>query len=297
MHEPVLFGHPIHLLFLYFIIYSFLGWCMETTYCSILQRRLVPRGFLLGPVCPIYGVGVLMMICWFAPFMGSPLLFYVIATVCMSAWEYFVGWFLETTTHIKYWDYSMHKFNLKGRICLWVSLTWGILAYLVLFWIHPAISGLVLKIPLPVRYIIAIVIAVILIADIATTIQKLALSAKLIRRLETARVQLALGRAELEDFLQDARDEFSEKFSADICERKAKYAQNIEKLQSAYDKLLENAERYSRRFLNRYQLMSSKLYAPNLSDLRAFREQLKHKLAEAKSARKAARKHKDGTGA
>jgi len=105
-----------------FFVYAFLGWCMETVYCSILERKLVPRGFLLGPICPIYGVGVLMMICWFAPFMGNPLLFYVVATVCMSAWEYFVGWVLEVTTHIKYWDYSMYRFNLKGRICLWVCL-------------------------------------------------------------------------------------------------------------------------------------------------------------------------------
>ena len=128
MTEPILFGFPITLLFLYFMVYSFLGWIMETTYCSIGERRFVARGFLYGPICPIYGVGVLMMICWFAPFTGNPILFYAIAVICMSAWEYLVGWFLETTTHIKYWDYSMHKLNLHGRICLWVSLTWGVLA-------------------------------------------------------------------------------------------------------------------------------------------------------------------------
>ena len=65
MNEPLFFGVPISLAFLYFIIYSVLGWCMETIYCSVAERRLVPRGFLYGPLCPIYGVGVLMMICWF----------------------------------------------------------------------------------------------------------------------------------------------------------------------------------------------------------------------------------------
>ena len=102
MTEPILFGFPITLLFLYFMVYSFLGWIMETTYCSIGERRFVARGFLYGPICPIYGVGVLMMICWFAPFTGNPILFYAIAVICMSAWEYLVGWFLETTTHTKY---------------------------------------------------------------------------------------------------------------------------------------------------------------------------------------------------
>lgn len=291
MHEPVLFGYPIHLLFLYFMIYAFLGWCMETVYCSICERRLVPRGFLFGPICPIYGVGVLMMICWFAPFMGNPLLFYVVATVCMSAWEYFVGWFLEVTTHIKYWDYSKFKFNLKGRICLWVCLTWGALAYVILFWVHPAVSQLVLKVPLTIRYISAIVLAVILIADTVTTIRKLALSAKLMRKLDEARVQLSLGRAELEDILQDARENISEKIAASNRERKAKRAENNAKLQKAYDELLAKAERHSRRFLNRYNAMSSKRYDPDLSDLKRSGAQLKQRLAQAREERKAKKNH------
>lgn len=286
MHEPILFGYPIHLLFLYFIIYSFLGWCMETIYCSINEHRLVPRGFLLGPICPIYGVGVLMMICWFAPFMDNPLLFYVIAMICMSAWEYFVGWLLEVTTHIKYWDYSMYKFNLKGRICLWVCLTWGILAYIILFWIHPAVSRAVFQIPLLVRHILSAALAVILIADTVTTIRKLALSAKLMYRLEEARARLALGRAELEEHLQEAREDISEKLAAGNYERKARRAENNAKLQKAYDELLAKAERYSRRFLNRYHTMSSKRYDLNLSDLRRFGTQLKQRLAQARKERK-----------
>ena len=145
MSEPLFFGTPISLAILYFFVYATMGWCMETVYCSIKERRLVPRGFLYGPLCPIYGVGVLMMICWFQPLMDRPALFYVTATVCMSAWEYFVGWFLETTTHIKYWDYSDEKFNIKGRICLWVCLTWGVLSFLVLYFIHPRVAELVAR--------------------------------------------------------------------------------------------------------------------------------------------------------
>lgn len=291
MQEPVLFGYPLHLLFLYFMIYAFLGWCMETVYCSIRQRRLVPRGFLFGPICPIYGVGVLMMICWFAPFMGHPLLFYIVATVCMSAWEYFVGWFLETTTHIKYWDYSMHKFNLKGRICLWVSLTWGVLAYIILFWVHPPISQLVLKIPLGIRYLISVILALLLIVDTVTTIRKLALSAKLIRRLEEARVQLALGRAELESNLQDAKAELSERMAANSRERKAKRDEAVARLQKAYDELLTRTEHQSRRFLNRYSFMSSKRYNPDISALKTFAQQLKQRLAQAKKDLKENKKH------
>ena len=215
MSEPVVFGFPISLLFLYFVIYAFLGWILETVYCSVRERRFVARGFLYGPVCPIYGVGVLMMLCWFAPFTGQPLLFYVIATVCMSAWEYLVAWILETTTHIKYWDYSDRKFNLHGRICLSISLTWGVLAYLVIFWIHPVVAGLVERLSVFTIYVADVVLLVLLVADAAATIRELALLTAMLRKLtqmgEELQVQLALSRAELSDRLDEAREVLSDR--------------------------------------------------------------------------------------
>ena len=135
-------GIPLPLLVLYFLWYSLLGWCMETTFCSISERRFVFRGFLKGPSCPIYGFGVMVMVLWLQQFTQNFFLFYLIATVTMSAWEYFVGWLLEVTTHMKYWDYSHRRFNLKGRICLGNSLYWGIAAYATIFWIHPATERL-----------------------------------------------------------------------------------------------------------------------------------------------------------
>lgn len=125
VYSVTVLGVPLPLLFLYFLWYSLLGWIMETIYCSIKERRFVFRGFLKGPICPIYGFGVLMMVLVLSRFTQNVFLFYLVATVTMSAWEYFVGWLLEKTTHMKYWDYSDHRFNLEGRICLNTSLFWG----------------------------------------------------------------------------------------------------------------------------------------------------------------------------
>ncbi|MCD8332502.1 MAG: hypothetical protein LUB63_08295 [Oscillospiraceae bacterium] len=279
MSEPVLFGYPLHLLFLYFILYSFLGWCVETVYCSVKSKRLVPRGFLFGPICPIYGVGVLMMICWFAPFMDSPVLFYLVATVCMSAWEYLVGWLLETITHMKYWDYSANRFNLQGRICLSVSLTWGILAYVILYWVHPLAERLILKISLHGRYLLCAGLLAILLVDVITTIRKLALSVRLLNRLEQARVQLALGRAELEDALQSVREDLSERRSAGDERRR----QQVARLQRNYDKLLERTEHSARRFLKRYSKLSERRGGPNLPELRRLQDQLRQTVRQARS--------------
>ena len=214
MSEPVIFGFPLSLLFLYFVIYAFLGWILETVYCSVRERRFVARGFLYGPVCPIYGVGVLMMLCWFTPFTGHPLLFYVVATVCMSAWEYLVGWLLETTTHIKYWDYSNQRFQLNGYICLSSTIAWGFLTVLLTEILHPPIARYVLGIPLGVLLVCIGGITVLFVLDAVQSVKEALDLAKVLdamtnmrEELDDLQVQMALLKAEMQQRVAESRDE------------------------------------------------------------------------------------------
>lgn len=278
MPELMLFGYPLSMLFLYFCFYSCAGWCMETVYCSIMEKRFVPRGFLHGPLCPIYGVGVLLMILFFAPLQGNLVIFYVVSTVVMSAWEYFVGWFLEVTTHIKYWDYSMYRFNLKGRICLWVCLVWGLLSYVCIFWVHPPVAALFAQIPLLTRQIVAIVLASAVLADAIATIRELALMTKVLNTLETLSTELqhqvSLGKTELSDRLSDAKSLVSDKLHGakdmvtdtfqDAKEAMATLLPDSvtdagSKLKARYNDLVASAERYTRRLRNIYHPSTPKL--------------------------------------
>lgn len=258
MTEPSFFGIPVSLAFLYFIVYSVLGWCMETVYCSILERRFVPRGFLYGPMCPIYGVGVLMMICWFRPLMGNPVVFYLTATVCMSAWEYIVGWFLETMTHIKYWDYSMYRFNLKGRICLWVCLMWGVLSFLVLYFIHPRVAELVGRVGLIPRYILDGFFLGVLVSDTGATIYQLVRTSQMLGKLQQAgdelRVQMRLGKAELSDMLAGAKEAFSGRLEDLLPDQ---LDDTGRALKERYDELMTRTELLSRRFRSSYREMNT----------------------------------------
>ena len=269
MGEPVFFGLPISLAFLYFIVYSVLGWCMETIYCSTLERRFVPRGFLYGPLCPIYGVGVLMMICWFQPLMDKPVLFYLTATVCMSAWEYLVGWFLETTTHIKYWDYSMYRFNLHGRICLWVCLTWGVLSFLVLYFIHPRVAGLLAKIPYLAVYVLDGFFLGVLASDAGATIYQLARTSQKLSRMQKVgdelRLQAHLGKAELTDMLAEAKESFAERLD-DLLPDQLDDAGRA--LKERYDELMLRTEMMSRRFRSRYSGMTAGRVAEALESVK-----------------------------
>ena len=254
MSEPILLGYPVTQLILFFFFYAFVGWVMETCYCSFIERKYVARGFLYGPICPIYGVGVLLMILFFKPLTGNPVLFYITAVVVMSSWEYFVAWLLETTTHVKYWDYSHFKYNLNGRICLPISLTWGVLSYIVIFWIHPHTEALF--------------------AQTALTIRQLALIAKLTKSLarisDELQLQLSLGKSELSDKLDES----------------------TAALRTRYEQQIRSWEENSRRFRKNYHLKLNRNYHISLEDLRAAGELAREELQRAANQRKAAKAKK-----
>lgn len=283
MSEPIFFGLPISLAFLYFVVYSVLGWCQETIYCSIIERRFVPRGFLYGPMCPIYGVGVLMMICWFQPLMGNPMLFYVTATVCMSAWEFLVGWFLETTTHIKYWDYSDKPFNLKGRICLQISLCWGVLSYLVLYFIHPRVAAELSKIPYLALYVVDGFFLGVLCCDAGATIYQLVRTSQMLSQMrqvgEELRLQAHLGRAELSDKLAEAKESFAERLDDLLPDE---LDERGRALKERYNDLLVGAESMSRRFRSRYSHMSNRREAEAFESVRRQGEKLRLRIRRRK---------------
>lgn len=142
-----IFGFPLFELYLYFLIYSFLGWLMESVFVSAHQGRWVNRGFLRGPVCPIYGVGAVGIIILLTPALDSlPMLFlggFLIAT----ADEYAVGAVLEKLFHTRWWDYSEKPFHLRGYVCLERSLEWGALSVFFMRVLQPRMAAFAAAVP------------------------------------------------------------------------------------------------------------------------------------------------------
>lgn len=156
----------------YFVIYSILGWLLESGYRTILERKIINTGFLKGPFCPIYGFGAIIIIIFLSSFKENILALFLVSIVILSLWEYIVGVALEKMFKTKYWDYSKHKFNYKGRICLTNSIAWGILAVLFIRFIHPTILNLLNKVDDIYINIAVISISVILIIDAIISIIK-----------------------------------------------------------------------------------------------------------------------------
>ena len=155
----------------YFIIYSFLGWCIESTYKSICEKKLVNSGFLYGPFCPIYGYGAIIMYLFLEDVSSKPFITFCLGFVVLSIWEYAVGIFLEKVFHRKYWDYSNNKFNLQGRVCLLNSVFWGLLGVLFIDVIHPFVVHLLSLINEKTIFYIDITVLVIILVDTIASIK------------------------------------------------------------------------------------------------------------------------------
>lgn len=147
-------AQEIYKLLLFFIIYSFLGWLLETVAKSIEQKKFINSGFLVGPLCPIYGFGAFIMLIFLDRFKENYLLLFFMGMVILTAWEYLVGIILEKAFKTKYWDYSNYKINFQGRICLVHSTIWGILGVIFTRFIHPYVIEFINIID--IKYIIMI---------------------------------------------------------------------------------------------------------------------------------------------
>lgn len=157
--------------FLFFSVYSIVGWLFESTVCSISARKPVNRGFLVGPVCPIYGFGAIAAILVLSPLKANPALLFLLAIVVLSLWEYLVSLFLEKVFHKSWWDYSEHPFNLNGRVSLGTSLVWGVLSVLLIYFIHPFVMTMLDRIPKSLNLAVATFLLAAFLADMLFSVR------------------------------------------------------------------------------------------------------------------------------
>lgn len=125
---------------IYFTLYAFLGYLMESFYISILQKKWISSGLLNGPFIPLYGIGAIALII-FSPYLQNPFLAIVLGGIILTGIEYGASLYIEKVFQIRTWDYSKHRFNYQGRICFLYFLIWCGLSYLFIFNIHPYVRS------------------------------------------------------------------------------------------------------------------------------------------------------------
>lgn len=210
----------------YLIIYSFLGWVVESLYKSIRTRKLVNSGFLYGPICPIYGFGALIMLLTLKHFEFNGAVLFIMAVIILSIWEYIVGLLLEKIFKTKYWDYSNYKFNINGRVCLTNSMFWGLLALIFIYGIHPPIQEMLGNVSVYVQTYINVFLFVLIMADTIFSVIKV--------------YNINISEYSLETITNSIKTQV-EKIK-EFAGNKVKESETIEKMQNALNELKQKQE-------------------------------------------------------
>lgn len=153
-----------------FFTYSFFGWIWEVIYASFHEKKFTNRGFLYGPLLPIYGFGAIIILAVSSPFETQIPKIFIAGMIAPTILEYFTGYFMEKSFKIKYWDYTDKKFNLNGYICLSGSLLWGVFSVILVKEIHPIIEHFLLYMPIDIIAPASTFLFIIFVADTTISI-------------------------------------------------------------------------------------------------------------------------------
>ena len=151
----------------FFFIYGFLGWCYESAYVSIKHKQWVNRGFVRGPLLPLYGSGAILLLFVTIPFRENLFLMFISGAIGATILEYVTGVAMEALFKVRYWDYSKRKFNFQGHICLAATTLWGVFAIVIVKVVHRPIENLVMSLPETMVEIFVMIVTVVFAADFA----------------------------------------------------------------------------------------------------------------------------------
>lgn len=234
---------------LFFFIYSFVGWVWESCYVSIKKHRWVNRGFMNGPMLPIYGSGALVILVSTIGVRDTPALIFLLGMLAATVLEYITGWAMEQLFHVRYWDYSNQKFNWNGYICLSSSLCWGFFSILLVKVVHVPIETAVLKIPEAVAEGIAVVLSVAAAADMTQSFNEALDMKRILAQLEESKKQIHKIQDRLKLASEDVVEDYkrrSEEWNKKKGSCKAAYLERInmrrQERTRQLDKLAERAE-------------------------------------------------------
>ena len=228
----------VEIFFIYFLIYSFIGFLLETIYVYLMDGELKERGFLFGPIIPLYGFGAMAIISFLSSYHNQIFELFIYGFLLTSILEYITSYVMEKMFDMRWWDYSERKFNIHGRVCLRNSFMFGFLSVILIQWVHPLISNLVTSINPQSLSILARLTFLITMTDWTLSMTEALNFKKYIVEIDElrARVQKMLSEKNIKitfkDFIQE-RDDF------------------FVNLDSSYKELQETIKQRNERFRNR----------------------------------------------
>lgn len=158
--------YNISYVFLLFIMYAFLGWIVEVINAYVHLKKFVNRGFLIGPYCPIYGVGLILITTFLKEYTDSYIVVFVMSMfICMTL-EYFTSYIMEKLFNARWWDYSSKRFNINGRICLETTIPFGLGGMAIMYIVNPLFEKMLKYFNSNVLIVIGIILMIIFMSDL-----------------------------------------------------------------------------------------------------------------------------------
>lgn len=266
---------------LYFFIYGILGWCAEVAFAAVKERRFVNRGFLNGPICPIYGVGVVMVVVFLEPFEDQWLLLYLASAVLVTLIEGMTGYVLDKLFHHKWWDYSELPLNIGGYVCLLFSVVWGVACVVIVKAVHLLVGDLCALIPLGAGILILSVLSAALAADLTVTVGGILRWNRQLDAMEKIAADLRELSGKMgENIYENVMDtmELREKVDAAVEEKRQRLAEQRQllaetkeqaaELRRKYKELAERSLRTGRHMLRAFPKLQSRRHKEILEQIR-----------------------------
>lgn len=272
-----------------------MGWCTEVAFAACKERKFVNRGFLNGPICPIYGIGVGIVVQFLTPYKENLVLLYIASVVMVTALEWVTGFILEKIFHNKWWDYSKMPLNLNGYVCLLFSLIWGVACVLIVDFIHPLIHKVLSWIPFPVGMTLIVVLSIVMFVDLyvtASTILKMNKHLEKMKEIaaDLHRISDELGESIYQEVVevlerkdgwklkvQEASGDFKDKIQGASGGVKDKIQgvsdeamEKIADLKKKYKEIGGKGTQISRRLLKAFPRIESERYREAIEDLKKF---------------------------
>ena len=234
----------VYEIILLFFIYSFLGWCVEVAFVAVTTGKVVDRGFLNGPVCPIYGCGMVGVLIILLPVKNNVWLLFLGGMIICSTVELFGGWILDKIFRMRWWDYSEKPFNIGGYICLPFSIMWGFAVVFAVKFVHTPIMFLVKKVPGMGKLVLIIFFVIIFTVDMIVTLKNLIGIKKSLGQLDLIAEELNNIGNQIKDVVGNSAIDMADKAEQAKDELGKSSNEYIEKLKEKKDELGKSGNGY-----------------------------------------------------
>lgn len=258
MWEKVLLGTDVYHIIHWFLVYSILGWTVESAYMSFCNKKWTNRGFIHGPFCPIYGVGALTVFFILRPFAGNYMVLYFCGMLLATTLEYFTGIVMQKVFGCIWWDYNDKPFNYKGILCLESSIAWGFYTIFLFWFLQRGVERIVSLYPRNIGKVLAVFLMLYYMADFTVSmIGAIDLNGKLKKLNRIVE--------EIQESLKSVNIHRTKKWIKEHLENRSLTQvddSHIRDLSESYQKLRFHPSVLSRHFINAYQafrVWSSKL--------------------------------------